>query len=344
MNESIAKRELTERTWDRNRTLWGPFEWGGLLCPLAVEQEMLNFLGRASIANSLAVVAENWWVKEHQLRRQIEVDQAAIGQDRQIADLKVETGYAKLAIEQATDEYVLAADFYGAKVRALLMGAQEYAAAVELKMLAVAGAETQLAIDKEALHLETVQANIIKESVNQAFVATEIAKNQLEAKKEVVRAAEAEVAAAEAEVRAEEARVSVAMATAEKAGLQADVAKLLVQVLMVKLEALKLDVGVQEIVAGFGWLQSRMDDMIQQYDTGLLIENIKTGAEQAIARTLPQILSIKGQLLDEDLTYFTQELNKKTATEELLEAAMMRVYKGMQRISTHRAVIIRDIS
>jgi len=344
MDNFIAKRELTERTWKRNRTLWVPFDWGGLLHPLATEQEVLNLLGRASVANSMAIVAENWRVKEEQLRRGIEVDQAAVGQQRQIADLKVETGLVVLAIEQAVNDYSLAAQFYGAKVRSLLMSAQEYAAAVELKLLAVDGAEVELAIAKEALHLETVEAGIIKEQINQAFVQTEIAKNQLEAQKAQVRAAQAGVEAGEAEVRAEEALVSVAMATAEKATLQADVAKTLVQVLMIQLDSIKLDVGIQEIVAGFGWLQSKLEDMIQQYDTGLLIENIKAQAEQTIAQRLPQVLVAKESLSDEELTYFQQQENKTTANEESKEAAMMEVYKGMVEITNSRIVSIRDIS
>src|SRR5208337_1591614 len=343
MDNFIAKRELTERTWKRNRTLWVPFDWGGLLHPLATEQEVLNLLGRASVANSMAIVAENWRVKEEQLRRGIEVDQAAVGQQRQIADLKVETGLVVLAIEQAVNDYSLAAQFYGAKVRSLLMSAQEYAAAVELKLLAVEGAEVELAIAKEALHLETVEAGIIKETINQQFVQTEIAKNQLEAQKAQVRAAEAGVAAGEAEVRAEEALVQVAMATADKAALQADVAKLLVQVLMIKLESIKLDVGVQQIVAGFAWLQSKLDDLIQQYDTGLFIEQIKTDAEQTIAGLLPRVLAVKESMGDEKLTYFTQEKDKTTANEESKEAAMMEVYKDTVDIITGRYVSIEEI-
>src|SRR5208337_2933082 len=262
--ESVAKRELRDRTWERNRTLWTPFEWGGLMRPLAAEQAMLNTLGRAGVAVPLAIVDENWRVKEYQAKRGTEVDQAAIGQDRLIADMKVETGLIKLAIEQATNEYVLAAEFYDAKVRSLLMGAHEYAAAIELKMLAVEAAETELAIDKEALHLQTVEADIIKEAVKQAMVATEIVKNQLEAQKAVLRAAEAAVAAGEAEIKAEEALVSVAQAQAEKATLQADVAMIFARIVTLKLEAIKLDVGVQEIVAGFGFIKSKLDDMLQQ--------------------------------------------------------------------------------
>jgi hypothetical protein len=453
--ETIAKRELRERTWERNRTLWVSFEWGGLLCPLAAEQKVLNDLGRAGVANPMAIADENWRVKEYQVKRSNEVDQAVVNQERLIADMKVETGLVKLAIEQATNDYVLTADFYSAKVRSLLMGTQEFAAAVELKMLAVEASEvtlfiakealhlqdvedkiieegiaqqfvatdiaknqivaqeaivkaaeaqvgageaevkveeadlaiakeelrleavqddiikesinqaflqtdiakivlkaqkamfraaeaevaageaevevekTTLAINQEAVHLQEVQANIVKESINQQFIVTEIVKINLEALKAAVRAAMAGVEAGETEVKAEEAQVEIAMTTAQKAELQAQVAELFVKVLMIQLEAIKLDIGTQEIQAGFGFLQSKLDDMIQQYDTDTLIENLKLAAEQAIAKILPQLLTdgetaedLRNTAMDNEQAAFTY---KDTQTQiELGEEATLQ--------------------
>ena len=185
--ESTEKIQLKDRTRLRNDSLWIALDWGGLMAPLAAEQAILDNLGQPGIESPMAVSDENWDIKSYQRDRTYEVDQFAVVQDRQIADDKVATGQAKLAILRVTDEYVLAVRVYDSRVKALLMGAREYAALVELEQLAVALSESILAVDKEAVHLTKVKSEVYSENVHQAEEQTNIAKANLAVDKEVLR-------------------------------------------------------------------------------------------------------------------------------------------------------------
>ena len=136
--DAIEKNQLNERTRERNASLWISLDWGGLMAPLAAQQVALDHLARPGIENFMAISDETWGIKEYQRDRTYTLEQFGINQDRQIADDKVATGRAKLAIQRATDEYTLAVRVFDSKVKALLMGAREYAAQVELEQLAVA--------------------------------------------------------------------------------------------------------------------------------------------------------------------------------------------------------------
>jgi len=289
--ESLEKNKLGDRTRLRNSSLWVPLDWGGLMNPLVVQQAVLDTLARPMIENPMAVSDENWGVKEFQRDRTAELEQAAISQDIRLADAKVATGRAKLAIQKAVDEYTLAAEVFDAKVRSLLMSAREYAALVELKLLAVERSQTTLAIQKEGLHLEQVQADTFKEAIAGAMVEADIAKAKLDVAKANVRAVLAEVSAGEAEVKAAEGQIQEVMAKAEKAGLQASVAMIYAEILTKKLSVIKLDVEQKEITAGFGFLQSRLDDALALYDAGALIEMIKTEGEAQIQAEIDLILA-----------------------------------------------------
>ena len=269
------KTQLNDRTRLRNNSLWIPLGWGGLMVPLAAQQAILDSLGRPGIENYMAVSDENWEIKEYQRDRTYELDQFGINQDRQIADDKVATGRAKLAIQRATDEYALAVKIYDAKVRALLMGAREYAAQVELEQLAVEKDRAILAVAKEGLHLTQVNASIYYEYIQSLMVDTEIAKYKVEVAKAQVRAVMADIEAGEADIKVIMAEIEKYIAEADKAGLQADVAKIFAEILTKKLSAVKLDVGQKEIATGFGYIQSRLDDALAKLETQKLEEMLQ---------------------------------------------------------------------
>ena len=266
------KTQLNDRTRLRNASLWVGLEWGGLMTPLATQQAVLDSLGRPSIENLMAISNETWGIKEFQRDRAHELDQFGINQDRQIADDKVATGRAKLAIQKATDEYTLAVKVYEAKVKALLMGVKEFAAQVELEQLAVEQSRAILAVAKEGLHQKQVNASIYYEHIQSLMVDTEIAKYKVEVAKAQVRAVMADIGAGEADIKVIMAEIEKYIAKADKAGLQADVAMIFAEILTKKLSAVKLDVGQKEIASGFGYIQSRLDDALAKLETQKLEE------------------------------------------------------------------------
>lgn len=280
--ETIDKNQLNDRTRLRNDSLWITLDWGGLMTPLAVQQAVLDSLGRPGIENFMAVSDETWGIKEYQRDRTSELEQFGINQDRQIADDKAATGRAKLALQRVVDEYILAVKIYDSKVRALLMGAKEYAAQVELEQLAVALSGAILAVAKEGLHQKQVNASIYYEYIQRAMVEADIAKAQVEVAKAHVRAVLADISAGEADIKVITAQIEQYMAQAQKADLQASVAMDFAEILTKKLSAVKLGIGQAEIAAEYGYIQSKLDDALVLYGTKKLIEGIRIDTEAAL--------------------------------------------------------------
>lgn len=296
---SLEQMELAQRTRLRNASLWINFDWGGLLEPLTAEQESLNLLHQGSVENFLLISDDAWDLKEAIRDRNTELDQAEIDQDRLLADEKVALGRARLAIRIATDDYVLAARVYDAKVKALIQGAREYAAQVELEQLAVEASRAELAVDREALRLKEINAKIFYEVVQRAQVEAEIARAQLDVAKAHVRVVMSEIEAGKAEIDLIEAEVQQAMAQADKATLQADVAMIFAEILTKKLSEIKLDVGRQEIEAGFAFLQTELADKLALWDIRVLSEEIREEAEKELLAELN--LSQDAEKAQEDL-------------------------------------------
>jgi hypothetical protein len=291
--DTIEKQELTIRTRRRNVQTWRPLDFGGVLSPLAALGEALDTLAAPTIENHLAISGEAWETKEGQRDRTIELSQAEVDQELTLADAKVATGRAKIAIESAADEYALAARIYDAKVKGFIMGAKEYAALVEQEQLAVEEDRTGLAIDKEALRLRKVQADTYLQTIEQAQVEADIAKSKVDVAKAHVRAALAGIQAGESEIKLIEAQTQVFIAEAEKSTLQADVASIFAEIMTKQLSTTKLAVGKAEITAGYNYIQSKLDDALAQMDTKTLIETMRTESEKARKEELDLILAVE---------------------------------------------------
>ena len=346
--ETVDKNQLNERTRLRNETLWFPFDWGGLMTPLVQEQEGFLLLSRAAIENHMAISDEKWDIKIQQRDRTHQLSQAEVAEQRQIADDKVATGRAKLAIQRAMDEYTLAVRIYDAKVKAVLMGAKEYAAQVELEQLAVARTQAVLAVAKEVLHQKEVNAKIYYEYIQRAMVEADIAKAQVEVAKANVRAVMADIEAGEADIKVIMAQIEQYMAQADKAGLQADVANIFAEILVKKLSAVKLGVGQAEIAAGYGYIQSKLDDALALYETQKLIEGIKIEAEAALKVEADLTLALEKaeqdlRTLEADYAQLILNYEKPLTQQEIQQerAAKMLVVAARKAVAeAHRDIVI----
>jgi hypothetical protein len=291
--DTIEKQELAGRTRERNSLTWLSLDFGGLMAPLLTLETDLDVMAAPSIENCLAVSDEAWGIKEYQRDKTVELAQAEVDQELVIADAKAATGRAKIAIEMTTDEYVLAAKFYDAKVKSLIMGAKEYAALVDLEQLAVEEQRAYLAIDKEALRLVKIQADIYMETIQQAQVEAEIARAQVDVAKAHVRAAMSEIEAGKAEIELIEAEIQEYVAEAEKATLKADVAMILAEIMTKRLSTVKLDVGRKEILADYTYFQTKLDDALTLADIHKAIEDVRTESEVAIKEEVDLLLAVE---------------------------------------------------
>jgi hypothetical protein len=279
--ETVEKQALAARTRERNILTRLPLDYGGVMAPLGAMEADLDSIAAPGIENYMAISDEAWGIKEDQRDQTVELSQAEVDQDRLLAEEKVATGRAKIVIERAADEYVLAAKVYDAKVKGIIMGAKEFASLVEQYQLEVEVSRAGLAVDKEALNQKKVKADIYLQTIEQAQVEVDVLKAQVDVAKAHVRAAMADIEAGRAEIQLVEAQTEAYVAEADKATLQADVANIFAEILTKQLSQVKLDVGQKEIEAGFAYIQSHLDDMLALWDTREAINalQIESGAD-----------------------------------------------------------------
>lgn len=312
--DTVDKQSLAAHTRQRNALTWLTLDSGNILAPLVPLETDLDTLASLGIENFMAISDEAWGIKEAQRDRNIEVSQAEVDQERALADAKVATGRAKIAIERAADEYTLAAKVYDARVKGLIMGAKEYAALVEREQLANEESRAGLAVDKEELRLAKVQADIYLETIQQAQVQADLARAQVDVAKAHVRAAMSGIEAGKAEIELIEAQTQQYVAEADKATLQADVAMIWAEIITKKLSEIKLGVGQAEISAGFTYIQSKLDDALALYDTKQFIEEIRTEAEAGLKEEVDLTLAV--EKAEQDLRDLEADYARLTFTHE----------------------------
>jgi hypothetical protein len=288
--------DLTQRTRFRNGTVWV-----GLLAgtALAEDEALVNALHRDMVEDYLALTDEVFQVKEYERTKSIEQSQAEVDQELFLADAKAATERQKIAIRIAADDYLFAARVYDAQVRSIIMLAKEYAASVELEQLSEQAKRTQLAIDKEAVHLVEVETKIEIEGIQRAMVQADLARNQLEVAKAGVQVLEANIAAEKAELEIIDAEVDEAMAVVTLATLQADVAMILAEIVMKQLSKVKLAVEKEEITDGFAFIQSKLNDLLTIWGVKDRIEALKTKGAGDILDETVKLLS--AEEADQDL-------------------------------------------
>jgi hypothetical protein len=312
--DTVEKQELAMRTRERSGLSRFSLDYGGVMAPLVRMEADLDLLARADIENFMAISDDTWGIKEQQRDRGIEVSQQEVDQDVAMAEAKLATGRAKIAIERTADEYTLAARVYDAKVKGLIMGAKEYAALVEQVQLLVDEERAGLAVDKEALRLVEVTAKIYLQTIEQAQVEADIAEAQVKVAKAHVRAAMANIEAGEAEIKLIVAQTEVYVAEADKATLQADVANIFAEILTKQLSETKLGVGRAEIAAEYAYIQSKLDDTLAQYETKELIEALRTETE--VARNNETALYLAVEKAAADLKILQEQYARLALTHE----------------------------
>ena len=316
MIEVTEKNDLAQRTRGRSARTWVPMDVTGALTPLQEIEAERNALALPSIEMHMDVADAEFTIKEAQRDKTRDLSMEEIDQERIIIDMKAANERYKLSVKHATTEYTLAVQNYEAKIKENLMGVKEYAALVEREALAASLDEAILAVDKEALRLAKTEAEIFKEYLARAMVESDIAKAKVDVAKANVRALEADLAAGEAEIKLVDAEIKEFMAVAEKASLQADVARIFAEIMTKELSTTKLAVGRAEIVAGYGYVQSKLDDMVRQYDLRVLMEQLKAEAETTMAEETSLLVAaeLDYELLkerDADLDLQVQTYNRE---------------------------------
>lgn len=217
----------------------------------SIDETSLDLMNRNLIQTVVDIVDDEFRIKEEQLLLTFNLEYDKLETERIIALDKATTQRTILAMTVATNAYILTVEHYIISVKNLLMDAQEYAFVIEQKRIPLGLLQAELAEEKAALKIASLEMKIELEALNKKFAEVEVLKAELNSAKADVRLVLAEVAIEEARLNEVEARVELAMTDVEKAKLTADIAMVFAEIAVRQLTKIKFDVESAEIQAEF---------------------------------------------------------------------------------------------
>lgn len=278
--------DLQERTRLRNSTVWIALDYGGIMAPVSAEAEMLKTLGERFIEGYIAEQEELFAVKEYQRDALIELENDKVTQDGVIADKDATTKRAILAIKLAAETYVNAAREYDALVKSQIMAAREYAEVIDEEQVGVESLRTALAVVRSENRLKEINAEIYYEYVKRQEVAVDIARAKVDASKAQVRAVMADLGVKEAELEVAEAELQEAMIVADKVTMQADIVSIFADIVTKGLSKIQYEVEKEDVAANLGYIQTKLDDLLDIWDVRQRLEELKTSNEEELYQAL----------------------------------------------------------
>lgn len=291
-------KDLQERTRLRNTTLWVSINPGNILDPIQSEVDMLRHLGAPGINGYIDIQEEEFGIKEYQRDTMVQLENDKITQDERIINAEAATKRELLAIKLTTEKYVLEVEKFDSMVKDQLMLAREYVSKIEQEQLSVEGLNSAIAVQKSINHLKEINAEKRLEYIKQKETEVDIKRNEIEALKAQVNSLLADNAAIEAEASVIESEVKEKMTMADKISLQADIASIFAEVIVKGLVKTKFAVERDAIAAGFGYIQSKLEDVIALWNERSRIENLRTKNEEDIYQEILSDIETKKAAID----------------------------------------------
>jgi hypothetical protein len=332
-----APLDLKTRTRARNQSVWA-----AMLGNTALAQDEAAYLSLyADTSESyLAVNDEVFAVKVYEVDETNQIEQDKVAQEKLFADLKAATERTKIAMRLAADDYIYAARLYDNTVKSLVMTAREYANTIEVETLNAAAQEKELGVEKEALRTISLNAQIIEAGIDKAMVEADVAREQVAAAKANVEAVMAGIAAQEAQIKIADTQLAIAMTDAEKLTLQADIQKILAEIMLKFVNTIRLATETQAIQEGFGFVYSKLTDMLAIYAEKDRIEQLRTMNAQQLYNEALSLLTVEEAGEDLQITAIDDELTvqgyeqtqqvAELAQEQALENILVAAKEGLQ--------------
>lgn len=276
----MDRAELRKRTIDRGEAIWQDYDLDNLTEGTARVEDQIDQLGRDTIRQGIAIVDGEAAFAAEQRDRLHELEIMGVEQDKQLAYDKNQAQQQILAMKIAGEMAILASREYDVKVQAFIMTAKEFAAKIEREQIELQRKRALMDIKKEEAHLKRTEAEILLELVSRQQVEVDIAKAKLQAAQAAVQAVSTQVEAKQAELRVVQADLDIVMAEVERATLMADIALIYADIIVRGLAKIKLAVETAEIEAGFGFIQSKLDDMLAIWADRKSLEEIRRDYEK----------------------------------------------------------------
>ncbi len=278
----MDRESLRDRAVKRGLATWQPLDQDFNVNDLADQEATLNILGKDSILQGLVALDEAANFDEGLRDRLYELDILTLEQDQQIALDRFIAEKQAFALRIAGEFLLLEAKEYDVLIQGLIMDAREYAAAIDREGIELQKQRALMDLKKEGAHLQEVEARILLEMIERRNQEIELAKAKVEVAKANVRAILADIQAQEADVRVIRAQLEVVKTEADKAGLIADVAQIMADIVVRGLAWVKLAVETAEIDAAFGFIESRLSDMLEIATIKLASEEVKLAYEKLL--------------------------------------------------------------
>jgi len=281
---------LKERTIKRGEGVWQDYDLDNFTDGTARVEGQIDQLGRDTIRQGIAIVDGEVDFGAEQRAKIHDLELMGVEQDVRLAYNKNQREQQVLAMKIAGEQAILASKEYDAQVQAFIMTAKELAALVEREQIALQKSRALMDIKKEDAHLKTTESQILLEYINRLNVEVDISKAKLQAAQAVVKAVMTEFEAKQYDLRVVQADLDIVMAEVERATLLADIAMIFADIIVRGLAKIKLEVDTAEIVAGFLYIQSKLDDMLSIWSDRKSLEELREAYEKLfLVETLKQL-------------------------------------------------------
>jgi len=234
----------------------------GIVNPVSSEEDLFDNTNKRAVDTIVSIVDDDIRIKEEQLNDTIVLEEAKIANQQAIEDSKATNQRTIIALQTATNSYLILTEKYIKDVQALLMSAKEYALTIEEKEIALALLKAEVAEEKADVRIAEIDMRIDLEEINRKFVEIDVLKAELDVAKANVRLVMTQIEIDEAELKVIQARVDKAMMAVEKVTLEADVALVFADIAVRQLTETKYNIESAEIAAGYAWISDKLQSII----------------------------------------------------------------------------------
>lgn len=312
---------------ERNTEIWQDytdFAYRGIDNPLQSYEETVNLLGESFIEGAIFIVDDKNRIKLEQLADMIQLGNDQIANERAIVDSKAETRRIVMALESATNDYIMIIARYVTEVKSQIMDARILALEMSENEITLAGRRAALAEERADIKIQEIDLQIQLEGIERKHVEIEKLRAELSVAKANVAVIMAEIDVTEAELAVINGRVQKAMAEIEKIELTVEVAKVLADLIVRQIAGVRLESERADLEAIADVIAIKLAAILALIDKR--IENVRerTGDEKNLLEVLKQLqvanLDEQQIWLERAASDETIQTFKEGATDDFLEA------------------------
>jgi len=331
---------------NRNGAIWQDYtdlDYRGIENPLKSNGASLDVIGSSYVRNGMFIVDDKNRIMLVQLDDMIKLGNDTVSNDMAVIDLKAETQRTKMALESATNDYVLAVVRFADEVKSQIMEAKMFALELSRNEVTLSEKRATLADEKAAIQITETGLKIKIEELERKHVEIEKLRAELSVAKANTQLIMSEIDVKKAELAVINGQVQKAMAEVDKIELTTNVAITLADLLVRQIAGVRLESERADLSAIAQIIAMKLDASINNINTEIRNVQNKERYERDLLAFLGHIHNAKIRDQDHQLEIMEGEgrvqLFKEDTTKEFLEQL-----REIEELITESAIKVAEAS